>query len=220
MLTPAISSAHQNEMPNYGWRIGLLVLPIIVIPLLILGWQQSRAIRLDAINRNLDDKGKLRPEIEIANKVKAARLETILLDSTVLAEAVDANWLGETRATVEIRVRYHYAIDLEKLNAERFTYLPGKNILTATIPHATRSFDFPDAEPIREEIATGWLRFRSMSGAQQLLVAYKKLNSEAERKVLPDDELQRVESDSLDRVRELIQNLVESGTTVNVQYED
>jgi hypothetical protein len=167
----------------------------------------------------LDNEGRLRPEIEVLDKLRTARLQTISIDSTVTSEATDPSWRGETRAIVEVRVRYNYGIDLKEMTPEKLEYLPGQNVFIVSVPRPTRSFEFPDAEPIREEVEAGWLRLRSMSGREQLLVAHKKLHSEADRKVISELELKRIEQDSLDTLRTLLSSFVSHDAVVRVKYE-
>jgi hypothetical protein len=196
----------------------IAAIPLVGIPLAILGWQQSQIVKPSAIGRHLDGDGKLRPEVAILDKLQTARLQAIAIDSTVTAEASDPGWRGETRAIVEVRVRYNYGIDLKGLTRERVNYIPGKKTLRVTVPQPTKSFEFPDAVPIREEVELGWLRFKKLSGNEQLLVAHKKLHAEAEHKVIPEAELKQIEQQCLESLRGLIQGFVDDSTVVHVVY--
>ncbi len=207
------------------------VVPIAIVTLVALAMggvllhflhaQESQILRLSDAPSQIDDAGRLRPLAELAEQLRSSWLQTMVIRSSVVAEAKDENWLrGDTLATVEVPVSYRYGVDLTKLKNSSFSYTPKGKMFTIEIPKPTRITEILGGEPIREDVEVGWLRFKKLSGNQQLLVAYKKVQEHAQSAALPFEKQQEVETESLERVKELVEKIVGTESRVDVRYDE
>ena len=169
------------------------------------------------VDSQLDEQGHLRPLSEVVRLTRAMRLVTVTVDTTVTSKAENRNWRGSARASVTAPVRYSYGVDLSQMSEGMFRLLRLVDTYVLTIPRPERIAVEVDMKHATKQVEVTAGRFRALSGETQLEAAREKVRPNAQRQALAAADMKRVEQDTLDRVRELVQKLV-GDATVKVHY--
>jgi hypothetical protein len=139
---------------------------------------------------------------EVLNVARSMKLVTTVVDSTVVSKAVDERWRGTASAEISAPVKYHFGVDLAKIDADaagwdvtgqRFTLKIPKPELVATEVDA--------AHPVSEKVEATGLRMKSMSGEKQLNRATKALHEQAKLQELPADVRGQIETQAAEQVQ-------------------
>jgi nucleoid-associated protein YgaU len=159
----------------------------------------------------------LRPEA-VAAAVRAMKLVTVEIDTTVTLRRGDTSWRGDVVADLTVPVRLSYGTDLSSVRGESVGYsaLDG---LVVRIPAPTRLATevFPEREAATVE--TGWLRLRSRAGEYYLGIARRDAARAArELQLRPDDQAQ-VERVTREQVEALLRALTDGRVPVRVVIE-
>jgi hypothetical protein len=150
---------------------------------------------------------------------RSMKLVTTVVDSTVVSKAVDERWRGTASAEVAAPVKYHYGVDLAKIDADaagwdvigqRFTLKIPRPELVATEVDA--------AHPVSEKVEATGLRMKSMSGEKQLNKATKALFEQAKLQELPADVRGRIEGQAAEQVQRAFDSAVGANRVV-VRYQ-
>lgn len=159
----------------------------------------------------------LRPDA-VAAAVRAMKLVTVEIDTTVALRRGDTSWRGDVVADLTVPVRLSYGTDLSSVRGESVGYsaLDG---LVVRIPPPTRLATevFPEREAATVE--TGWLRLRSRAGEYYLGIARRDAARAArELELLPDDRAQ-IERVTREQVEALLRALTGGRVPVRVVIE-
>lgn len=185
----------------------------------VLRWQQERVAGAAAIAGQLDASGNLRPAAEIAGLVRAMKLVTVQIDTTVSAKRTSESWRGDVEATVRAPARLFYGTDLSGLadGAVRASPLLNSYILRVPRPRCIATEVYTELD--EPEVKTGWLRLRSRAGEYYLGQARRSLAEEARRLVLAPEDAELVEEATREQIAALVRGLVGDKMAVSVVFE-
>src|SRR5947199_8410034 len=77
------------------------------------------------------------PTAQVLRATRELKLLTIAIESTVTTTKTDDSWRGTASATVAAPVKYHFGVDLSKMDDHNLFYNPLTQIQTLTIPPPT-----------------------------------------------------------------------------------
>lgn len=199
--------------------LGALAAAIFLSLAAVLRWQQDRVVSAAAIAEQLDAAGNLRPAAEIASLVRAMKLVTVQIDTTVSAKRVHESWRGDVEATVRAPARLFYGTDLSNLaeGAVRASPLLNSYILRLPRPRCIATEVYTEQD--EAEVTAGWLRLRSRAGEYYLGQARRSLAEEARRVVLAPEDAELVEQATREQIVALVRGLVGKDRAVTVVFE-
>ena len=160
--------------------------------------------------------------IQVLSLTRSMKLVTVEVVSSITVKRADDSWRGDIEASVNTPVRLHYGIDLSNLRPESIAIgspIGGVGVLVVRVPRPARLA----AEIIAGEEVTsvdvGWARTRSRAGEYYLGLARRDLPEELQKLTLSPTQQAQVERESLERVHELITQIVGGNIKVVVGYE-
>ncbi|HYE63270.1 MAG TPA: hypothetical protein VD997_14840 [Phycisphaerales bacterium] len=162
-----------------------------------------------------------RPIADVAQAVRAMKLVTVEIDTTVKVERSESSWRGDVRASIEVPVRLHYGTDLSQMTVDRAAWsalLGARGGYIVQIPRPTRIATEVFSEREAPLVSTGWLRLRSMAGEYYLSQARAGASDEARELVLLPQDAAKVEQVTKEQVTTLIKSLTGPDTHVQVTY--
>jgi hypothetical protein len=181
---------------------------------------QQRAVTDPALlSSHLDSTGNLRPVADVAGAVRAMKLVTVHIDTTVAVTKVDTSWRGDVEATVRAPARLLYGTDLSRLGDDAVRVGPLGTSYIVRIPRPQRIATEVFAERDRPDVRTGWLRLRSRAGEYYLGLARRSLHEQARELVLAPEDARMVEEATREQVRDLVRAIVGREASVVVVYE-
>lgn len=181
---------------------------------------QQRAVTDPALlAAHLDASGNLRPSAQVAGAVRAMKLVTVSIDTTVAATKTDSSWRGDVEATVRAPARLLYGSDLSRLSDESVRVGPLGSSYIVRIPRPERIATEVFAERDQPDVRTGWLRLRSRAGEYYLGQARRSLHEQARELVLAPDDARMVEEATREQVRALVRAIVGPDASVAVLFE-
>lgn len=168
---------------------------------------------------HLDSAGNLRPAAEVAGAVRAMKLVTVRIDTTVAATQRSSSWRGDVEATVSAPARLLYGTDLSRLSDDAVRVGPLGASYIVRIPRPERIATEVFTEREIPEVRTGWLRLRSRAGEYHLGLARRSLHEQARELVLAPEDARMVEEATREQVRDLVRAIVGRDVAVTVVYE-
>ena len=157
--------------------------------------------------------------MEVVGLTRQLKLATVVVETIVRSKASDPRWNGTASAVVEARARHTFGVDLAQVTSQSIRYSPDTGAYDLTLPAPQRtSIEIDLSHPESELVQATGLRFRSMSGRDQLLRAQKSLYDTARDQPLPADVLTDVRLKSAEQIEALMGNLVD-GHPVHVHFE-
>jgi hypothetical protein len=178
----------------------------------------STAVAPETVDSQLDSSGKIRPLADVITQTRGSRLVTVQIASNVTVLVEDRSWRGNASASLSAPVRYSYGVDLSQLDQSCFAFSELTSTYSVKIPKPTRiATEVDTAKTFDEHVEVGLGRMRGRAGETQLSLARKKLSEEAERQALSPADTERVEKNTLESVRDLVQRIV-GAAKVEVSY--
>lgn len=208
--------------PNRAGWLGMIVLALLIFAglALFMRAQEQDALRASELDDRLTPAGTLRPEAMVSRAVRASRLVTIVLETTVNAQSASASWRGDAVASVRAPVRLLFGTDLSNLSETAVRTDPFGGAMVITIPRPTRIATEVLGEGERSEVSVGWLRLRSLAGEYQLGLARKGLYEAARAMRLRDADARMVEDATREQVIALVKAVAGERTAVEVRFID
>ena len=200
-------------------RPAALAAAIFVSLAAVLRWQQDRVASPAALAAHLDSRGDLRPAAEVAALVRAMKLVTVQIDTTVAATRSHESWRGDVHATVRAPARLFYGADLSAIpeGAVRASTLFNSYIIRVPRPRLIAAEVYTERD--EAEVAAGWLRLRSRAGEYYLGQARRSLSEQARGIVLSPEDAELVEEATRDQIRALVRGLVGDAAVI-VLFDD
>ncbi len=185
----------------------------------VLRWQQDRVASPAALAAHLDARGNLRPAAEVAALVRAMKLVTVQIDTTIAATRSHESWRGDVHATVRAPARLFYGTDLAGIpeGAVRASSLLNSYIVRVPRPRLIAAEVYTERD--EAEVTAGWLRLRSRAGEYYLGQARRSLSEEARGIVLAPEDAEQVEEATREQIRALVRGLVGDGAAVTVIFD-
>ncbi|HEV8604247.1 MAG TPA: DUF4230 domain-containing protein [Tepidisphaeraceae bacterium] len=161
------------------------------------------------------------PPAQVLRATRELKLLTISIDSKVTSTKIDERWRGTASATVEAPVRYHFGVDLSKIDDCNLSYNPLTQIQTLTIPPPSLlAIEVDGGHLITERIDVTGLRFKKLSGAEQLNLAQKSLYDAARKQTLPKPELDKIRLATRDQIERSLAPILGRSTRLRVKFID
>jgi hypothetical protein len=196
---------------------------VLFVGLAVLLHSQQGAVltTTDRIAGQLDDEGKLRPLADVIETTRALKLVTVMIDSTVRTEVHDEGWRGKAAASVKAPVRYVYGVDLSGLDPDAIRMGHILGIYEITIPRPTRiAVEVDGSHPIEETVDVTGMRFRKVAGEYYQGLARKEIYEKARQSSLPDETLEKIDTQTREQVESLVRRFVGPSAEVRVKYAD
>ena len=161
------------------------------------------------------------PTAQVLRATRELKLLTVTIESTVSTTKTDDSWRGTASATVAAPVKYHFGVDLSKIDDHNLFYNPLTQIQTLTIPPpALLAIEIDGSHPITERIDVSGMRFKKLSGAEQLNLAQKTLYDAARKQTLPQKELDQIRLATRTQIESSLAPLLGSATRLRVKFTD
>jgi hypothetical protein len=161
------------------------------------------------------------PTAQVLRATRELKLLTISIDSTVTATRLDDSWRGTAKATVKAPVKYHFGVDLSKIGDRCLSYNPLTQIQTLTIPPPSLiAIEVDGSHPIAEKIDVSGLRFKKLSGAEQLNLAQKSLYDAARKQTLAQKDLDQIRLATRTQIESSLARIVGGSTHLRVKFQD
>lgn len=179
--------------PRLPRRPGRLILIVgILLGALLVGF---------ALIRNLPWIPQIRSEVLLTEIRAVAKLTTIEIHATALADKRDNSWLGARTMFVVVPGRAAVGVDLSDLTPESVEV--GSETVRITLPRARVLYVEVDMDRVEEFSVAGWLRpkFTPQETTQLTAEAQKKIRAQAE----DPEVLRRAEEQAAAVVRRIVE---------------
>ncbi len=163
----------------------------------------------------------LPPTAAVLRVTHELKLLTVSIDSTVTTTKTDESWRGTASATVKAPVKYHFGVDLSQIDDRNLSYNPLTRIQTLTIPPPTLlAIEVDGGHLITERIDVSGLRFKKLSGAEQLNLAQKSLYDAARKQSLPQKDVDQIRIATRTQIESSLAPIVGMSATLRVKFSD
>jgi hypothetical protein len=161
------------------------------------------------------------PTAQVLRATRELKLLTVSIDSTVTTTKKDESWRGTASATIKVPVKYHFGVDLSATTDRDLSYNPLTQTQTVTIPAPSLiAIEVDGSHPITERIDVTGLRFKKLSGADQLNLAQKALYDAARKQILPQKDLDQIRLATRTQIEGSLTRLVGTASRVRVKFLD
>jgi hypothetical protein len=165
--------------------------------------------------------GPVRSTTQVLASIQQLKLLTVQVEAAVRTTAVDERWRGTATATIEAPARFHYGIDLAKLDRDAVEYDYLTQTYTLTIPEPQLiAVEVGLDRPLHEEIQTTGLRMDAMSGQKQMIRAQRSLHEHAQSFELPPNQRERMRQTTLEQTRQALSTFAGPTARVVVRYRE
>jgi len=161
------------------------------------------------------------PTAQVLAATRALKLLTVSIESTVTTTKTDESWRGNASATVKAPVKYHFGVDLSKITDYNLSYNPLTQTQTLSIPPPTLiAIEVDGGHPITERIDVSGMRFKKLSGAEQLNLAQKSLYDAARKQTLPQKDLAQIRLTTRNQIESSLSRFVGPSRRIRVKFLD
>ena len=161
------------------------------------------------------------PTAQVLSATRELKLLTVSIQSTVTTTKRDDSWHGTASATIQAPVKYYFGVDLSKIDDRNLSYNPLTQIQTLTIPPPTLvAIEVDGSHPIAEKVDVTGLRFKKLSGAEQLNLAQKSLYEAARKQTLAKKDLDQIRLATRTQVESSLARIVSSRAHLRVRFID
>ncbi len=154
----------------------------------------------------------------VAQVLRAMKLVTVEIRSTVESSSTDASWRGDVLASVRAPVVYYYGVDLSLLAAEDIRQSPLTGELAIRLPRPTRLATEVLGGDEQADVRVSWTRFREMAGEYHLGLARTGLYERARRATLTAEETRRLEDATRAQVGALVRAIAGPNARTTVEF--
>ncbi|MEX2217346.1 MAG: hypothetical protein WD749_01185 [Phycisphaerales bacterium] len=180
-----------------------------------------RAVERGAIRSVLiDDAEAARPVAGVAQSIRAMKLVTVEVNTSVTSDSADDSWRGLVQAKVTAPVRLLYGADLSRLSASSVAFSPLEKSWLVRIPRPQRIATEVCTDSEQVEVEVGWMRLRSRAGEYYLGLARRDLSALAREIRLSDEDARFVHATTREQVEALLRKLIGSEARVRVEFDD
>lgn len=159
-----------------------------------------------------------RPMADVSRAIRAMKLVTVEIETTVTTTVQDESWRGDITARVSAPAKLSYGTDLSTMEVRSLGFSPVTKSYVVRIPRPTRIATEVWAEMERAEVTTGWLRLRSRAGEYYLGLARKALTERARQMRLSEADAEKVSATTKKQVGNLVKGIVGNGARVEVVF--
>jgi hypothetical protein len=161
------------------------------------------------------------PTAQVLSATRELKILTVSIDSTVTTTKIDESWRGTASATIKVPVKYHFGVDLAQVDDRNLSYNPLTQTQTLSLPAPSLvAIEVDGSHPIVERIDVSGLRFKKLSGAEQLNLAQKSLYEAARKQTLPQKDLDQIRLATRTQIESSLARIVGSSTRLRVKFVD
>jgi hypothetical protein len=161
------------------------------------------------------------PTAHVLSATRELKLLTVSIDSTVTTTKTNDSWRGTASATVAAPVKYHFGVDLSQIDDHNLLYNPLTQIQTLTIPPPSLlAIEVDGGHLITERIDVTGLRFKKLSGAEQLNLAQKLLYEAARKQSLAKKDLDQIRLATRTQIESSLAQTVGPSSRLRVKFAD
>jgi hypothetical protein len=198
------------------WIALLIVVIALLIPVLVMHLAKPEPAPTKGVQQTPPS-----PTAQVLRATRELKLLTVSIESTVTTTKTDDSWRGTASATIAAAVKYHFGVDLSKIDDHNHFYNPLTQIQTLTIPPPTLlAIEVDGSHPITEHIDVSGMRFKKLSGAEQLNLAQKSLYDAARKQTLPQKDLDQIRLATRTQIESSLAPLIGSATRLRVKFMD
>lgn len=163
----------------------------------------------------------VRQVADVASALRAAKLVTVEIDTSVSLSRGDASWRGDAMATLKVPVRLHYGVDMAGMKVDGVGVSPlTPEVCIVRVPGPTRIATEVFLEEEKAEVEVGWMRLRSRAGEYYLGQARRDAAAAAREMVLTPDDAENVERITREQVERVVRKVLGEGVSVRVVFEE
>ncbi|HEV8379001.1 MAG TPA: DUF4230 domain-containing protein [Tepidisphaeraceae bacterium] len=204
------------HLRRIDWIALFIVAIAVAMPLLVIRFAIPTRVPTKVIQQSPPP-----PTAQVLSTTRELKLLTVSIESTVTTTRTDDNWRGTASATIQLPVKYHFGVDLSKINDHNLSYNPLTQTQTLTIPPPSLlAIEVDGSHPITERIDVTGLRFKKLSGAEQLNLAQKSLYEAARKQTLPQKDLDQIRLATRTQIEASLARIVGSSTRLRVKFVD
>ncbi|HLP85836.1 MAG TPA: DUF4230 domain-containing protein [Phycisphaerales bacterium] len=178
-------------------------------------------VREAAVARLMTERNIINPA-DVAKSVRTLKLITVQVPTSVRVETkVESMLLGDASVAVQTPVVVSYGIDLTNLadTGVRVEDVGERTIIRVKVPKPQRQAVEIFAESQQTSVQKGWRRYVWWTGEEELTQAKAQVPIEARALELLPKDREKIEADSREQVRRLVQAIVGSRGDVEVEFE-
>lgn len=155
---------------------------------------------------------------ELAQTLRALKLITVEINTTVATESTDASWRGDVMASVRAPVTLYYGVDLAGLAPSDLSRSPLSGEWTIRLPAPRRLATEVHAGSEEPQVKVTGLRLRDVAGEYHLGLARVRLHERAERMTLSPEDRSRLSRTTQQQIQTLVRVLTGTQSPVNVEF--
>lgn len=154
----------------------------------------------------------------LAQTLRALKLITIEINTTVATESTDASWRGDVMASVRAPVTLYYGVDLAGLSPADLSRSPLSGEWTIRLPAPRRLATEVRSGSEEPQVKVTGLRLRDVAGEYHLGLARVRLHERAERMTLSPEDRSRLSRATQQQIEALVRVLTGTQSPVNVEF--
>lgn len=197
-----------------------IIATLLAIASLVYTIRRERT-REAAVARLMTERNTINPA-DVAASLRTLKLITVQITTSVRVEKkVESMLLGDANIAVQTPVVVSYGTDLSQLAADgiRIETVGDKKIIRVKVPAPTRQAVEIFAEAQQATVQKNWRRYVWWTGSDELSEAKAQVPLEARALELLPADRKKIEDDTREQVRRLIEALVSSQGQVIVEFE-
>lgn len=154
----------------------------------------------------------------LAQTLRALKLITVEINTTVATESTDASWRGDVMASVRAPVTLYYGVDLAGLAPGDLSRSPLLGEWTIRLPAPRRIATEVHGGSEQPQVKVTGLRLRDVAGEYHLGLARVRLHERAERMTLSFEDRARLAQSTREQIQTLVRVLTGTESPVNVEF--
>ncbi len=216
MPKPAASSSFRTSLGTLAVA-GMLTAALF--------WQDANALRPARADPLATPTPNLWPGIQDRSapaiaQIKAMKLITAEVRTSVTSTSGDVSMMGDVTATVTAPVRLLYGCDLANLESAAMTFSPLHDLYLLRVKPPERLAAEVQTPFEQAEVKTGWMRNRAVDGEYHLGLARRDLMLRAQE-LAPDAEQRTLlREEARSQIAALVRKVVGERAGVSVQFTD
>jgi hypothetical protein len=166
------------------------------------------------------ESAKVQSTVQVGQMLRAMKLITVEVHSTVESASADETWRGDVHASVRAPVTFYYGVDLSQLEPSAIHRDPLTGTYSITVPRPIRLATEVLGSDEETSVSVTGTRFRDMAGEYFLGLARTGLYERARKAKLGEIDRRRLDESTRTQIAGLIRALAGPDAQVNVQYAD
>jgi hypothetical protein len=204
------------RLRRIDWLTLLIIAIAVAMPLLVFRLAQPTSSAAPALKQPPSP-----PTAQVLRATRELKLLTVSIESTVTTTKTDESWRGNASATIKAPVKYHFGVDLSQITDHDLSYNPLTQTQTLTIPPPSLlAIEVDGSHPITERIDVSGLRFKKLSGIEQLNRAEKSLYDAARKQVLPQKDLDQIRLATRTQIESSLARIAGASSRIRVKFLD